>query len=183
MFLEFFRGRPNKWFQKLKDVFDCKFDTENYEYFQYVLDCYTLESEYRPLIYSFSCNNGVRMTLTECVEFIKNTVIPDIISLQKRYYRAYDLLHKHGYAIENNFKLFSVCWNDIKYEKKRSVMMLEALMHGKITRGNYNISFLFETFDVSVKNACKIAQQYCLYARENVENIEYILVEKGLNNV
>lgn len=182
MILEFLRGKPNKWFKQLKESFNDEYDSDHYDYFQYVLDCYTLESEYRQFMYTLNCLNGRRMSLIECVEFIKNTVIPDIFSLQKRYYTAFDDLSKKGILTisDNDFEMFSNCWDKIKNNKYRTVKFLESLMNGNIVRGNYNISSLFETFNVSLENACQFAEKYCLYAREKVDEIEYIYIEKGL---
>ena len=177
--LSWFRGKPNDSYYKARQAFYNEINGDDYNFWQYAMDMYTLEDSFRSPFYKVQALNGRLYTLESAVEFLR-FVQEDAISLKaEEAIHVNDLIVNNGdilgeqdfearYGIELHCQTFNEMWSSYQHDKARCVSYVVSMIKGNILRG-VKADHLLKVFDVSLENALHIYEKYCRDLRERVD--------------
>lgn len=189
-FLSWCKGEPNDSYYKARQAFYNEINGDDYDFWQYAMDMYTLEDSFRNPFYKVQALNGRLYTLESALEFLR-FVKEDAISLKaEEAIHINDLIVNNGDIVtEPDFKerygmdlychTFNEVWQGYRNDKARCVSYVVAMIKGNIVVGG-KADHLLTVFDVSLENALHIYEQYCRYLRERVDIM--LDIKSGLVN-
>lgn len=177
--LSWIRGEPNDSYYQARKAFYNAINGDDYDFWQYAMDMYTLECDFRGPFYKVQALNGRLYTLDGALEFLR-FVKNDAISLKEEEAHLIDGLivndgelldgdaFKLRYGVDLHCQTFNEVWQEYQHDKARCVSYVVSMVRGNIVVG-VKADHLLKVFDVSLENALHIYEQYCRYLRERVD--------------
>ena len=191
--LTWLRGEPSDKLRLAKQAFDNTQECDEYDFWQYVTDVYTLESDFRHPFYKVQALNGRLYTLEKALDFLGDFVKHDAIALKEEETMLMNELimnnseivtaeeFKEVYGLDFVCYTFVDWWNRYEQEKSRAVMFVKGMLYGGVIRGNRNTEHLLEVWKVSLENALHIYESYCQYLRNRVDRLIEIKAKKDVD--
>lgn len=177
--LSWCKGEPHDSYYKARQAFYNEINGDDYDFWQYAMDMYTLEDSFRSPFYKVQALNGRLYTLESALEFVR-FVKEDAISLKaEEAIHVNDLIVNNGdivaepdfkarYGMDLHCQTFNEVWQGYRHDKARCVSYVVAMIKGNIVVGG-KADHLLTVFDVSLENALHIYEQYCRYLRDRVD--------------